>query len=130
MNYITFLPDEITNVISSYLDYKNVHTFKKSFFLKINWETLFSYKYLEIYILFKNVFRIDEYLEKYSSNWELFYKDFNDYTYLNMIRLIKDKTKYANIYKSSVAIEDDITRHILYSSLLLHNFPKSYKFKI
>src|SRR5437870_726850 len=104
INLLSLLPSELSNIIYSYLDYKEL---RKMY--NINWEVLFSYGYPEIYGLMKKIFKYDMYLRKYSNAWELFFEIFEKYDYNHILLSIKDRHNIFHRYEKNIdVIEDNI----------------------
>jgi len=107
--HFDYIPEELNDIILSYLDYNELLDLRSEVqqldeIFKINYEKLFAIRYSEYYKNFKLVLHKD--FNQYRNMWELFYLEFNFY---------------------GIDV-NSITCNIKYSSLLLMDHPKFYKY--
>lgn len=138
-SYFDQIPAEIINIILSYTDYVDCFNFE---FVRFeytqngcDWESIFSFKYHELYINIKKVLQIDRYIRKYV-NYESFYDLMEYYNYNVIVKNIKQRITTVSVpvqnnYQSK-DISDDNLRCVIYAVYLYCHYPNYYsnKFKI
>jgi len=117
MSYFDLLPQELINEILSYFKYDELIEIEESF--DINYETVFSFRYKELYNDIKQIIKFDQKLKKYSHNWALLYQDED-----RLIRWNVDSVNSESLfYFSSVYLE------LINSIKLRKEYPLIYEYK-
>jgi len=114
--YFVLLPQELINEILAYLKYDELIEIEESFI--INYETIFSFRYKELYNDIKQIIKFDSKLKKYACSWELLYQD-------------EDKSKRCNldVANSGIIAFSSTYQELINSIRLRKKFPNIYEYK-
>lgn len=127
-NYLNIIPIELLDIIISYLYLQDINMFEDNFDYLTNYEYQFSLKYNKIYILMKEVFRIDTSVRLYKNMWEIFYIDFDNIEYEAILETLINKD-FGYYHLNTLVDITSSTFNILFSCLMLNIYPNSYYIK-
>ena len=111
------LPIELHHTICAYLNFDNSKDYQNVFNIKLDYETLFSIGYHELYPSMKKIFD--------NIKWKLIYRDFENINY------------YGSLYIGYEFLEEhlsidqiDIVINLIYDSLIIIKYPNFHKYTI
>ena len=107
---LQILPQELNNLVFSYLDHNDLLNIEDALSIKINYEEVFRIRYNSTYVRIKKLFNSDKNMRKYRNMWELFYFDTENmllnpitdeiYNKLILLESYSDYYKYIEILKN------------------------------
>ena len=120
-NYFDLIPKELINIILVYLNKDDLEKLDELFI--INYETLFSIRYNELYTLMKQIIRIDLSLK---GDWKDLYEDLETLDYHDILMILSGK-EHIDDRRYTTSLDLDIlvfirssTFNMIFSSFILN----------
>jgi hypothetical protein len=122
MNLIQSLPEELLNILCSYLEYKYIILIEEFLSVNINYEKLLRGKNVLIWNMLINMSKIDYHLKKYINCWQFIYYD---------LEILGDniditKIQVTNVVRSKLSM---ISIDLLYSTKIFVDYTDYYNYK-